>query len=278
MERRLVLNGLAAGLVAGLIAFGYARFVGEPLIGQAINFESGRAAAESALAHAQESGHSHGEEAVVSRATQAGWGLAVGVIGYAVALGAVFSVVYAGCLGRFEKVSPQALAFLLALAGFVAINLLPFLKYPANPPAVSLDETARPRGGYYLLLVIASVALMVVAVWVARRMMQRSTTPNGLLAGAATWFAGATAMLVLFPTTGSMSGLTRTTETPLPLTDDAGTIVFPGFPADLLYDFRLYSLGLHLITWLILGLVFGELVRRAFARAETPHNLQDILA
>lgn len=277
MERRLVLNGLLAGLVAGVVAFLYARFVGEPLIAEAINFESGRAAAENALAHANDVGHSHGDDAIVTRATQAGWGLAAGVIGYAVALGAIFSVVYAACLGRFPRTSPQTLAILLALGGFVAINLLPFMKYPANPPAVSLDETSRPRGGYYLLLVIASVALLVLAVWVARRVMDRSSTIYGLLAGGGTWVVGAVAALLIFPSTGSLSGLDRAAETPLPLTDESGVIVFPGFPADLLYDFRVYSLILHLIVWVLLGVVFGALVRRTFTRAQTPRDLEEIL-
>ena len=35
----------------------------------------------------------------------------------------------------------------------------------------------------------------------------------------------------------------QATETPLPLTDASGTIVYPGFPADVLFDFRLYSVG-----------------------------------
>lgn len=278
MERRIVFNGLLAGLVAGIVAFVYARLVGEPLIAQAIDFETGRAAAENALAHASDAGHSHGEEAIVSRTTQAGWGLAAGLIGYAVALGAIFAVVYAACLGRFPRLSPQALAILLALGGFVSINLLPFLKYPANPPAVSLDETSRARGGYYLLIVIASVSLLVLAVWVSARVARRSSTINGVLAGVGVWVTGAVTALLVFPSTGSMSGLDRAAETPLPLTDEGGEIVFPGFPADLLYDFRVYTLALHLIIWVLVGVTFGALVRRSFARAENPRNLDDILA
>lgn len=277
MERRLVLNGLLAGLVAGLVAFIYARIVGEPLISQAIDYESGRAAAEEALSHAA-GGHSHGGDEIVSRGVQAGWGLAAGVIGYAVALGGIFSVVYAACLGKFHGVSPRWLALMLAGAGFVAVSLVPFLKYPSNPPAVSLDETTGPRSAYYLLLVIASIALMVFSVWVGRRVAQRSTTINGIVAGFAGWTIITTATLIAFPTTGSMSDSGRASETPLPLLDETGAIVFPGFSADLLYDFRLYSLGLHFLVWTVIGLGFGLLVERTFANRRPANSLEDVLS
>lgn len=277
MERRLVLSGLLAGLLAGLAAFAYARLVGEPLIDHAIDYESGRAAAEAALAHAGSATHADGEE-IVARGVQAGWGLAFGLIGYAVALGAVFSVVYAACLGRVARMSPQVLALLMAGAGFVSLNVVPFLKYPPNPPAVSLEESARPRGGYYLLLVIASVALLVVSVWVGRRVAQRSSTLNGVLAGAGTWTLGVIITTLAFPSPGSMTGLGRAAETPQPLRAADGTIVFPGFPADLLYDFRLYSFGVHVILWGVLGVGFGFLVKRALAGREAPRNLEDVFS
>jgi hypothetical protein len=47
------------------------------------------------------------------------------------------------------------------------------------------------------------------------------------------------------------------TETPLPLTDSQGKIVFPGFPADTLFSFRLYSVGAQLILWATIGLIFA---------------------
>lgn len=276
MERRLVLNGLLAGLIAGVVAFIYARIVGEPLISQAIDFESGRAAAEEALSHAA-GGHSHEGAEIVSRGVQAGWGLAAGMTLYAVALGGIFSVVYAACMGKFQGLSPRALALILAGAGFVSITLVPFLKYPANPPAVSLDETTGPRSAYYLLLVIASVALMVLAVWIGRRVAERSTIVNGIVAGFAGWATLTIVTLLAFPTTGSMSGSGRAAETPLPLVDETGAIVFPGFSADLLYDFRLYSLGIHFLIWAVVGIAFGYLAQRLFAN-RSAKTLEDVLS
>ena len=51
-------------------------------------------------------------------------------------------------------------------------------------------------------------------------------------------------------------------ETPGPLVDDAGTIVFEGFPADDLYEFRLFTLGTQVVMWATIGLVFAALVSR----------------
>ncbi|GAB4974303.1 hypothetical protein MAHJHV55_52210 [Mycobacterium avium subsp. hominissuis] len=38
---------------------------------------------------------------------------------------------------------------------------------------------------------------------------------------------------------------------------DAGGIVYPGFPADVLYEFRLVSLTAQLVLWTGIGLVFA---------------------
>ena len=51
-------------------------------------------------------------------------------------------------------------------------------------------------------------------------------------------------------------------ETPGPLRDEAGNIIFGGFPADDLYQFRLYSLGVQVVMWVTIGLVFAALISK----------------
>ena len=51
-------------------------------------------------------------------------------------------------------------------------------------------------------------------------------------------------------------------ETPQPLRDRSGTIVYPGFPADDLYHFRLYSVGTQFVMWATIGVVFATLSLR----------------
>ena len=55
------------------------------------------------------------------------------------------------------------------------------------------------------------------------------------------------------------------TETPQPITDLQGHIVFPGFPADVLWKFRWYSLLNQMLIWGGTGLIFAGLLERMFA-------------
>ena len=40
------------------------------------------------------------------------------------------------------------------------------------------------------------------------------------------------------------------------------------FPATVLYDFRVAALGVHVVLWSVLGLVFGALVERGARREQ----------
>jgi predicted cobalt transporter CbtA len=45
--------------------------------------------------------------------------------------------------------------------------------------------------------------------------------------------------------------------------------VYPGFPADVLVDFRVSSLGTQLIMWAAIGLIFGPLAERLLEPARS---------
>lgn len=73
--------------------------------------------------------------------------------------------------------------------------------------------------------------------------------------------------MLLLPSLGHLSANTAeygaaATETAQPLRDSAGTIIYPGFPADDLYAFRLYSIGAQAILWATIGLSFGAAANR----------------
>jgi hypothetical protein len=62
------------------------------------------------------------------------------------------------------------------------------------------------------------------------------------------FMAAAAIVMALLPQLGHLVFNEQTygnhaAETPLPLTNAKGTIVYPGFPADVLFDFRLYSVA-----------------------------------
>jgi Probable cobalt transporter subunit (CbtA) len=49
----------------------------------------------------------------------------------------------------------------------LSLYVIPFLKYPANRPAVSQDQTIRQRTLLYVLMVVLSAALFVALTWLA---------------------------------------------------------------------------------------------------------------
>jgi hypothetical protein len=275
METRLIGRGILAGAVGGLLAFLFARVFAEPQIQAAIDYESGRDAAQGALDKAAGLGAAPEMPEIFSRTIQANIGIGVGMIVFGTAMGALFAVVYAISLGRVGNVRPRALALLVAGAGFLAFYLVPFLKYPANPPAIGHEETIGTRSGLYLTMVLASVVFLWLAVIAGQRLRPRFGTWNATLLAGAGFAAAIGIVMAVLPALGELSYNVkefghRATETPLPLKDGSGTIVFPGFDADVLASFRLYSVGAQLILWTAIGLIFAPLADRLLTAAKTP--------
>src|ERR1700750_1999090 len=98
MEKRLILRGVLAGAVAGLLAFVFARIFAEPQITKAIDYESGRDAAQAALDKAAGLPAEAAGPDIFSRSVQANVGIGVGLIFFGMAMGAIFAVVYTVCL------------------------------------------------------------------------------------------------------------------------------------------------------------------------------------
>jgi hypothetical protein len=262
MEKKFVLRGVGAGAIAGLLSFVFARIFAEPVIAKAINYEDARDQAQAAIDRAAGLVVEAAGTDPFSRTVQEDIGLAVGLIVFGAALGALLSVVFTLVQrGSGSHIRPRTLALLLAGAAFVSVYLVPFLKYPANPPAVSADDTIEARGSLYLGLQVVSVIALVLCVQLGRRLARdRGTYQASLLAAAAYVVVVAVAFLVF----------KDVHETPGPLRDADGKIVLGGFDPDVLYDFRLYALGGQLVLWGALGLILGPWAERALAAAGRP--------
>ncbi|HEX3829342.1 MAG TPA: CbtA family protein [Sporichthyaceae bacterium] len=282
MEKRLVGRGLLAGGIAGLIAFIFARIFAEPVIQRAIDYESARDDAMDALNKAAGLPVDPAGPDIFSRHVQRNVGIGVGMIAFGIAMGAIVAVVFALCLGRTGKVRPKPLALLVAAAGYVTVYLVPFAKYPANPPAIGHEETIRTRASFFLTMMLTSVVCAVIAVWLGRRLALRLGTWNASLVAGIGYLAVMGIVMALLPDLGRLPANvaeygSHATETPLPLTDKNGTIVFPGFPADVLAQFRVYSMFAQLLLWGVIGIVFAPLaekvVRNGTHRAEDSRPL-----
>ena len=263
MEKRLIASGLLAGLVGAVLAFVFARLCAEPIIGRAIAYEDGRTEAEQA--HGV---NEHGVE-LFTRGVQANAGLGFGVLLFGLAMGALFAVVFCLIYVRAENPVPHRLSAQLAAGAFASVYLVPFVKYPPNPPAVGQPDTIGMRTGWYLFAVLMSVVLAVAAVWLAWRLTARfGRWTAGVLAFEA-YLVVVAVVYVLLP---------KVAETPQPLRDASGAIIYPGFPADVLYEFRLVSLGAQLVLWVAIGLLFGRLAGRLLGERAGTGRATDITA
>jgi predicted cobalt transporter CbtA len=263
VEKRLIARGLLAGLAGAVLAFAFARLCAEPVIGRAIAFEDGRTGAAEATGV-----HEHGAE-LFTRGVQANAGLGFGVLIFGVAMGALFAVLFCVVFVRVRQIGPRALSALLAAAAFGAVCLVPFVKYPPNPPAVGQSDTIGMRTGWYLVTVLSSVTLAIAAVWLARRLTARFGPWYGRLLAAGAYLVAIAVVMMVLPSVD---------EAPQPLRDASGAIIYPGFPADVLYEFRLLSLGTQLVLWTTIGLVFATLAGRLLGERAGRRQPQSIAA
>jgi hypothetical protein len=266
MELKLLLRGALAGGAGGLLAFLFARIFAEPQIQKAIDYEEGRGAAQEALDKAAGLPVPAAEAEVFSRTIQANVGIGTGIIVFGVAMGLLATVIYLICLGRVGTVRPRVLALLVAGGAFLGLFLVPWLKYPANPPAVGDDDTIGTRGGLYLALVLASLVILGASVWLGQRLAARFGNWNATLLAGGVYVVAVTVVLLLLPTIAEM---------PEPLRDPGGRIVYPAFPADVLASFRLYSVGAQALLWGTFGLVFGPLAERVLRGKPAPVTAGD---
>jgi hypothetical protein len=242
MVRALLVRGMLAGLLAGLLAFAFAWIFGEPQVDLAIGFEE----------HMHQMAGEAPEPELVSRTVQSTLGLLTGVVVYATALGGIFALVFAYGYGRVGRLSPRGTAVLLAAAGFVALILVPQVKYPANPPSIGELDTIGLRTGLYFTMIALSVVAAIAAVSTGLHLGRRLGVWNGaILAGTAYLVVMAAAMLILPPIN----------EVPAE------------FSATTLWNFRVASLGIELVLWTALGLIFGVLAERPLAMTARPAAL-----
>ncbi|HZQ30762.1 MAG TPA: CbtA family protein [Mycobacterium sp.] len=229
MEKRIIARGLLAGAIAGVVAYLFARTFVEPTIGRAVGFEESHIAA-----------HDHGAE-LFTRSVQANIGMGFGVVAFAVAMGAMFAVTFVVAYGRVGNIRPRALSILLGSGAFGAMILVPALKYPPNPPSIGHADTIRERTGLYLLMVLVSVALAFGGLWLGRKLVSRLGVWSASLAGIGAYVLAVAVVMSVLP---------GVAETPA------------GFPADTLYDFRVYSLATQLVMWATISVVFASSAAR----------------
>jgi predicted cobalt transporter CbtA len=266
----LLTRGMLVGFIAGLLCFGFLRLVGEPQVDRAIAFETAMDEKEKSKAdepkaeeskpaapdhtmpngmvmskdHTMPSGMamSKDEPELVSRSVKAGLGLFTGVTVYNTAFGGLFALVFAFAYRRMGDFDPRTTSALLAISGIIAVYFVPILKYPANPPAVGNPDTIGMRTALYFAMIAISLAAMIAAWMLRNRLVPRYGGWNAAL------IASATYLIVVIAFAAALPDVNEVPE---------------GFPATVLWQFRIASAGAQLIMWTTIGLAFGALTERA---------------
>lgn len=265
--RTFLIHGLIAGLLAGFAAFLVAYTIGEPPVDAAIALEEANAAAEAAAQPAHDepadaaAGSGHHAPAAdpgteVSRQNQSTWGLLTGTLAIGTALGGLAALASAGVLGRFGRLRPTQSTALVALTGFVAVSLVPFLKYAGNPPASGNPDTIGERTTQYFTFVVISLLVAIVAWAVAARLLAVLGTYKTVLVAAGGY------LLVIGVTAGLM-----------PSVNELGD-----FPAQTLWEFRRASLLTLAAMWGTIGVVLVGLVGRQHEKVAVEHARRELAA
>jgi hypothetical protein len=193
------------------------------------------------------------EPELVSRPMQASFGLLTGVMVYSTAFGGLFALVFAYANGRVSHrgLSPRAVSALLALAGIVAVYIVPNLKYPSNPPSVGHPDTIGLRTELYFMMMALSIAAMVAATVLRKRLAPMYGVWSAATIAGTAYVVAVVLVAALLPSIN---------EVP------------PDFPAVVLWHFRIDSLCMQVIMWTTLGLGFGALTERAAMTSRGYHH------
>lgn len=277
MERQFVLRCGGFGLLAGLLSFIFAKLWAEPIISRAIDYEEGRDEAQDALDKAAGIATGGDETELFSRTIQSTVGIGTGMVLMGFALGLLYAVVFSLYLRYAKPTNIRAAAIGVAAAMFACLYIVPCLKYPSNPPAVGNPDTIKQRTWLFLTMIIASVIVMIGVVFLHKVLSARMDSWIAFLISAVVFAVIMYAFSRLLPSLGHLHADIdefgrHNSETPRPLTDPDGKIVYPGFPADDLYYFRVYSFMAQCILWGVIGfgtaLVSKKAIHKAAVQAE----------
>lgn len=288
MEFRVIGRGALAGLVAGVLGFVFSRIFAEPVINRAIDYESGRDDVLNGLRHAAGLATEADGPEIFSRTIQSTVGIATGIIGVSISFALLVAVAWLILQPRVQ-VPARTLVWEIVAVGFLGIFLLPYVKYPSNPPAIGHDFTIQMRGVLYLSMVAVSLLLLVAALVSFHRLAPRWGASRAAIVTVVGFLVVYGLVLAMMPSLGNLPanvqaandlGFARSaTETPQPIyntlgktltldgmTYKPGQLVYPGFDADVLWKFRWYSLLNQVLIWTSVGLVFGTAMHRFATR------------
>ncbi len=221
-----IIISLGSGALAGLILAGMNMLVVEPLIDKAIDMETAKAVT---LGENTDTG----EQNSYRIWQKSGSFVAGSILG--MAFGSLLGIVYMFSRKAMPFSSDRKKAVFLSLVMCLVLFVIPFLKYPGNPPAVGNPDTIWLRENLYIgfLAISALSALFLGMLSYNFRYIPKVS----ILLVPLAYVAIISAAFVLFPSNPDKVSI----------------------PLDLVNSFRIMSGLTMVIFWLSLGVIFGVL-------------------
>jgi Probable cobalt transporter subunit (CbtA) len=214
---------LLSGVIAGVILAGVNYFVAEPFIDQAIGIEVDNSIASGEVVDF--------DELSSYRVWQKEGTFAAGAF-LGLTYGAILGIVYVISRKYLPSSDDRKKALILAAIMCLSLYVIPFIKYPANPPAVGDPETIGLRDSLYTSYQLAS-GLIALGVSILMYKLRRISYIKYIIP-------------VIYV------GLVASIYAIFPANPDEITA-----PMDLVNAFRAVTFGTMVMFYLVLGAVFG---------------------
>jgi len=214
---------LLSGVIAGVILAGVNYFVAEPFIDQAIGIEVDNRIASGGVVDSNELSS--------YRVWQKEGTFAAGAI-LGLTYGAILGIVYVISRKYLPSSDDRKKALILAAIMCLSLYIVPFIKYPANPPAIGDPETIGLRDSLYTGYQLAS-ALTALGISILMYKLRRISYIKYIIP--------------IF-----YLGLVASIYAVFPANPDEITV-----PMDLVNAFRAVTFGIMVMFYLVLGAIFG---------------------
>jgi len=214
---------LLSGVIAGVILAGVNYFVAEPFIDQAIGIEVDNSIASGEVVDF--------DELSSYRVWQKEGTFAAGAF-LGLTYGAILGIVYVISRKYLPSSDDRKKALILAAIMCLSLYVVPFIKYPANPPAVGDPETIGLRDSLYTSYQLAS-GLIALGVSILMYKLRRIGYSKYVI-------------IVIY------LGLVASIYAIFPANPDEITA-----PMDLVNAFRAVTFGTMVMFYLVLGTIFG---------------------
>ncbi len=166
------------------------------------------------------------------------FGTFAGAIMLGILYSVIFTFVYTMVQHRIPVRNVQFKSLILALNGFLVAVFVPSLWLPPNPPGIETSLSVMTRQSIFFAIIIAGI-LASIAFWMIYSRLSRKYNPmSGLSIGAFVFVALIITAFLLVPSNSNI----------------------PSIPSDLLWKYRVESLGAMFAFWAIMGVVVNGML------------------